>query len=138
MAAPLLDLGGELYGLLLIEGMPFFSLQTENLQTINLLLGYYTDGLSMQTLAQPIVAALPDCPATFAFEAQRLSHIYASTQVRLHCAAGDLGAAKGLAVAGTGRHFCACVGARQRQPAGIAAARTQSGPCLISSSPWPP
>ena len=81
VAAPLLDLGGELYGLLLIEGMPFFSLQTENLQTINLLLGYYTDGLSMQTLAQPIVAALPDCPATFAFEAQRLSHIYASTQV---------------------------------------------------------
>ena len=81
VAAPLLDLGGELYGLLLVEEMPFFSLQTENLQTINLLLGYYTDGLSMQTLAQPIVAALPDCPANFAFEAQRLGHIYTSTQV---------------------------------------------------------
>ena len=81
VAAPLLDLGGELYGLLLVEEMPFFSLQTENLQTIHLLLGYYTDGLSMQTLAQPIVEALPDCPANFAFEAQRLGHIYTSTQV---------------------------------------------------------
>ncbi|MCB1989260.1 MAG: PelD GGDEF domain-containing protein [Burkholderiaceae bacterium] len=81
VAAPLLDLGGELYGLLLIEEMPFFSLQTENLQTINLLLGYYTDGLSMQALARPILQVLPDCPAPFAFEAQRLSHIRASTRV---------------------------------------------------------
>ena len=81
VAAPLLDLGGELYGLLLVEKMPFFSLQTENLQTINLLLGYYTDGLSMQALAHPILQVLPDCPAPFAFEAQRLSHIRASTRV---------------------------------------------------------
>ena len=81
VAAPLLDLGGELYGLLLVEEMPFFSLQEENLQTINLLLGYYTDGLSMHALAQPILQVLPDCPTAFAFEAQRLSHILASTQV---------------------------------------------------------
>ena len=81
VAAPLLDLGGDLYGVLLIEEMPFFSLQEENLQTINLLLGYYTDGLSMQALARPILQALPDCPAAFAFEAQRLSHIRAATHV---------------------------------------------------------
>ena len=81
VAAPLLDLGGELYGLLLVEEMPFFSLQAENLQTINLLLGYYTDGLSIQALARPILQELPDCPAPFAFEAQRLSHIRASTKV---------------------------------------------------------
>lgn len=79
--APLLDLAGEIYGLLAIEEMPFFALQTENLQTINLLLGYYTDGLSMQALARPILAQLPDCPAAFAFEAQRLAHMQQSTQV---------------------------------------------------------
>ena len=55
------------------RGNALFSLQTENLQTINLLLGYYTDGLSMQALARPILQVLPDCPAPFAFEAQRLS-----------------------------------------------------------------
>ncbi|MCS4510135.1 PelD GGDEF domain-containing protein [Xylophilus ampelinus] len=79
--APLLDLGGEIYGLLVIEDMPFFSLQDENLQTINLLLGYYTDGLAMQTLAEPIQAQLPDCPANFAFESQRLAHIRDTAQV---------------------------------------------------------
>lgn len=80
-AAPLLDLGGDLYGLLVIDDMPFFSLQDENLQTINLLLGYYTDGLATQTLSRPIVEALPDCPPDFAFEAQRLAHIHDTTQV---------------------------------------------------------
>ncbi|WP_311230723.1 PelD GGDEF domain-containing protein [Acidovorax sp. WCS2018Noco2-17] len=80
-AAPLLDLGGEIYGLLVIDDMPFFSLQDENLQTINLLLGYYTDGLATQTLSRPIVEALPDCPPDFAFEAQRLAHIHESTNV---------------------------------------------------------
>ncbi|WCM89411.1 PelD GGDEF domain-containing protein [Acidovorax sp. NCPPB 3576] len=80
-AAPLLDLGGEIYGLLVIEDMPFFSLQAENLQTINLLLGYYTDGLAMQTVAAPILKELPQCPADFAFEAQRLAHIRDTAKV---------------------------------------------------------
>lgn len=79
--APLLDLGGDLYGVLVIDEMPFFSLQDENLQTINLLLGYYTDGLAVQALSRPILEQLPDCPADFAFEAQRLAHIHHSTRV---------------------------------------------------------
>jgi hypothetical protein len=48
VAAPW-DLGGDIYGILLVDEMPFFSVQEENLQTINLLLGYYTDGLSAGT-----------------------------------------------------------------------------------------
>ncbi|MFE8643602.1 PelD GGDEF domain-containing protein [Sphingomonas sp. NCPPB 2930] len=79
--APLLDLGGEIYGLLVVDDMPFFSLQDENLQTINLLLGYYTDGLAMKALAEPIQARLPECPANFAFESQRLAHIRDTAQV---------------------------------------------------------
>lgn len=81
VVAPLLDLAGELYGLLVVEELPFFALQAENLQTIHLLLGYYTDGLSVQTLARPIVQEFPGCPALFAFEVQRLAHIHASTGV---------------------------------------------------------
>lgn len=75
IVAPLTNLNGALYGLLTVEEMPFFSLQEETLQTINLLLGYYTDGLATQELAAPILAELPACPAGFAFEAQRLSHL---------------------------------------------------------------
>nr|WP_295937730.1 PelD GGDEF domain-containing protein [uncultured Acidovorax sp.] len=81
VAAPLLDLGGTIYGMLVVDEMPFFSLQDENLQTINLLLGYYTDGLATNALAEPILAALPHCPPNFAFEAQRLAHVCQSTQV---------------------------------------------------------
>lgn len=81
VVAPLRDLGGVTYGLLVVHEMPFFSLQEENLQTLNLLLGYYTDGLSVQTLARPVLEALPECPAEFAFEVQRLAHIRQSTRV---------------------------------------------------------
>lgn len=81
VVAPLRDLGGFIYGLLVVHEMPFFSLQAENLQTLNLLLGYYTDGLSVQTLAQPVLQSLPACPPEFAFEVQRLAHIRQTTQV---------------------------------------------------------
>ncbi len=72
IAAPLTTSTGEQLGLLLVEHVPFFALHNEMLQTLNLLLGYYTDGLITQQLAAPIRAALPDCPADFAAELQRL------------------------------------------------------------------
>ncbi|MBS0506545.1 MAG: PelD GGDEF domain-containing protein [Proteobacteria bacterium] len=81
VAAPLLDLAGEMYGLLVVQEMPFFALHEENLQTLQLLLGYYTDGLSMDGLAQPLLQQFPDCPPLFAFELQRLAHIHASAGV---------------------------------------------------------
>ncbi len=81
VAAPLLDIGGDVYAMLLIDELPFFALQNENLQTINLLLGYYTDGLSTQALSAPLVEQVPDCPPEFAFELQRLWRMYESTQV---------------------------------------------------------
>lgn len=81
IAAPLTNLDDEICGLLVIEDIPFFSLQEETLQTINLLLGYYTDGLTMRTLAEPLLAVQPDCPPEFAFEMQRLWHISQSSAV---------------------------------------------------------
>lgn len=81
VAAPLLDQSGDIYGLLLVQDMPFFALHEETLQTLLLLLGYYTDGLSRNALAQPIVRQFPDCPPPFAFELQRLAHMHRSTQV---------------------------------------------------------
>jgi hypothetical protein len=66
---------------LLIDDLPFFSLQDESLQTINLLLGYYTDGLSTQALAAPLLHEVPQCPPEFAFELQRLWRMQQSTQV---------------------------------------------------------
>ncbi|MBL8405187.1 MAG: PelD GGDEF domain-containing protein [Dechloromonas sp.] len=81
VAAPLTNLNGERFGLLVVERMPFFALQDETLQTINLLLGYYADSLSVQSLAAPIRERFPDCPPDFAFEMQRLWHIRDISQV---------------------------------------------------------
>jgi hypothetical protein len=81
IAAPLINLNGDIYGLLTVEELPFFSLQDETLQTINLLLGYYTDGLAVESLAAPLCAELPLCPPEFAFETQRLWHLRQSTGI---------------------------------------------------------
>lgn len=82
VAAPLLDLGGTAYGLLVIQDMPFLALQTENLQALQLLLSCYTDNVSMSLLARPIADKYPDCPLEFAFELQRLEHVYAIAQLQ--------------------------------------------------------
>ena len=81
IAAPLINLDGDLHGLLAVEELPFFSLQEETLQTINLLLGYYTDGLAVHALAAPLCAEIPQCPPEFAFEAQRAWHLRQNTGI---------------------------------------------------------
>ena len=82
IVAPLTSFGGETLGLLTVERVPFFALHEEMLQTLNLLLGYYTDGLLARELAADIRAAYPDCPAEFAAELQRLWRVSRESQVR--------------------------------------------------------
>jgi hypothetical protein len=81
IAAPAIDLNGEVHALLTVDEIPFFALQDETLQTINLLLSYYADGLAEQALAAPILAEFPSCPPPFAFEAQRLWHLRETTRI---------------------------------------------------------
>jgi hypothetical protein len=61
-------------GVLLVKQLPFFALHEDMLQTLNLLLRYYADGLMRQPLVAPITAEVA-CPAEFAFELMRLTHI---------------------------------------------------------------
>jgi hypothetical protein len=75
IVAPLVTYDGESVGLLTVERLPFFALHGETLQTLELLLGYYTDGLAMRRLAGPVRAARPDCPPEFASELARLSRV---------------------------------------------------------------
>ena len=75
------DLSGKVYGLLVVEEMPFFALQEETLQTINLLLGYYTDSVAANDLVRPLLPAHPDCPAQFASELQRMEHVLCTSQL---------------------------------------------------------
>ena len=75
IVAPLVTYDGESVGLLTVERLPFFALHGETLQTLELLLGYYTDGLAMRRLAEPVRAARSDCPPEFASELARLSRV---------------------------------------------------------------
>ncbi|MBD3894152.1 PelD GGDEF domain-containing protein [Hydrogenophaga sp.] len=90
IAAPLTSFDGATHGLLLVEKIPFFSLQEETLQTINLLLSYFIDGMVRQTLAQPILAELPDCPPRFACEIQRLWHLKQASGVNTSVVAFEI------------------------------------------------
>ncbi len=74
-AAPLITFEKQTIGLLAIERLPFFALNEETLQTLNLLLSYYADGVVRDRLAAKLRAAIPSCPVDFAFELQRLTHL---------------------------------------------------------------
>lgn len=96
VVAPLADMAGRMRALLVVERMPFFALQEETLQMLNLLLGYYADGLSASALAAPLRARLADCPLDFAFEMARMWRVrcesgVASALVTLQFAPGDDG-----------------------------------------------
>ncbi|MBI2308273.1 MAG: PelD GGDEF domain-containing protein [Rhodocyclales bacterium] len=82
IVAPLTTFDGRTLGLLAVERVPFFALHEEMLQTLNLLLGYYTDGLSARRLASQVQAAFPTCPTEFAAELQRLWRVREESQVR--------------------------------------------------------
>lgn len=71
VAAPFIDQNNVIYALLLIEEMPFLSLNTENLGVINLLLQYYLEG-GIVSNAAPIMNTWKDCPPDFANELARL------------------------------------------------------------------
>lgn len=82
IVAPLTTFSGQTIGLLTVERVPFFALHTEMLQTLDLLLGYYTDGLLTRELSLGIQSEVPGCPAEFAAELQRLWRVCEESQVR--------------------------------------------------------
>jgi hypothetical protein len=75
IAVPMKTFDGELVGLLAVERVPFFALHEEMLQTLNLLVSYYVDGLDMRKLAADIQKEFSACPDDFAAELQRLWHV---------------------------------------------------------------
>lgn len=75
VAVPLKTFRGDMIGLLAIERVPFFALHEEMLQTLNLLVSYYVDGLDTHWLAEQIQSQIPSCPSEFAAEMQRLRHV---------------------------------------------------------------
>lgn len=63
------------HGVLIVESLPFFALNTDSLHVLNLLVGYYADSLGATSLTRPIHQGVPECPPGFALELQRMWHI---------------------------------------------------------------
>jgi len=82
IAAPISGSDGVQRALLVVDRMPFFALSQETLQTLNLILGYYRDGLDARLTARPVLEAVPDCPLDFASELMRLWRIRVESGVR--------------------------------------------------------
>lgn len=75
VVAPLLDASGRRLGLLVIERMPFLSLNTESLQFLSVTIGYYADTVSVAPRVLDILHSMPACPPLFAAELLRLERI---------------------------------------------------------------
>lgn len=79
VVAPLINQEDEIYALLIIEEMPFLSLNEDNLEVVNLLLQYFTEGKTVKN-ADLILKKFPDCTVDFANELQRLTNIQKTTK----------------------------------------------------------
>ncbi len=73
--APILTSDDKILGLLAVSHMPFFALNHENLQLLELLLGYYADVVHVGNEVQALREQLPDCPWPFVEEMVRLQRI---------------------------------------------------------------
>ena len=79
IVAPFVNQENEIYALLIIEEMPFLSLNDENIETINLLLQYFLEGNTVKN-AELILKQYPDCPVLFVNELQRLMNLQKNTK----------------------------------------------------------
>lgn len=79
IAAPFINQADEIYALLLIEAMPFLSLNNENIETINLFLQYFLEGNTVKN-AELILKQYPDSSVLFANELQRLMNLQKNTK----------------------------------------------------------
>lgn len=79
VVAPLIASDNSLAGVLAVSGMPFFSLNIENLQMMSVMLAYYADCLQNAADLELCRRALPGVPWTFAEELARMLHMRQQT-----------------------------------------------------------
>ena len=79
IVAPFINQEDEIYALLIVEAMPFLSLNDENIETINLLLQYFLEGNTVKN-AELMLKQYPDSSVLFANELQRLMNLQKNTK----------------------------------------------------------
>ena len=61
-----------LFGLCVVESMPFFAYQPENIEFMQVLINYYANSLMLYRQALPLLEKYPYCPPAFALELHRM------------------------------------------------------------------
>ncbi|WP_341744765.1 PelD GGDEF domain-containing protein [Azonexus hydrophilus] len=82
VAAPLVNVTGTCFGMLVVKRMPFVSMRDDILLAITLLLAYYADTLSSAAVCADVIAKTPSCPLPFAFQTKRMEHLANVSHVR--------------------------------------------------------
>lgn len=65
VAVPAKTSDGRIVAIMVVEKMPFFALQMENMQTLTVLSSYYADTISSSEFTQYLTDNLNDCPIDF-------------------------------------------------------------------------
>jgi len=99
VVAPLVAGDDQLHGVLAVTRMPFFSLTTENLQMMLVLLGYYADNLVSAPAVLAVQQRLPDMPVLFAQELARVMHLHQRIGITSHLVVMRFGQANGSELA---------------------------------------
>jgi hypothetical protein len=78
VAAPLLAADGRCFGILVVERLPFLSLNPETLQFLSVILGYYSDSIGVPEASFEVLQLLlgQECPVEFGAELLRLDHLF--------------------------------------------------------------
>lgn len=89
VAAPLLAADGRCFGILVVERLPFLSLNAETLQFLNVILGYYSDSIGIPEASFEVLQLLlgQECPTEFGAEVLRLDHLFRISGLRSSIAA---------------------------------------------------
>jgi hypothetical protein len=87
VCAPSVDSDGESRFFLAVERMPFMALNTESVQTMAVILGYYADGFAAGKLVAPMRQRVPEVPLAVALEISRLARVARESRLQSTIAA---------------------------------------------------
>ena len=81
ICAPLQNFDDVVFGVLVVEKLPFVALNDDTLQLLSVLIDYYSDGIEMSSTSHQIVQAVPGCPPELAVDVVRLHRLKANTDI---------------------------------------------------------
>ncbi len=81
VAVPAKTAEGHIVAIMAVEKIPFFALQSENMQTLSVLTSYYADTITASEFAPYLTDRLKDCPVDFFKALHTLAHLQRDMEI---------------------------------------------------------